>query len=440
MAPPPPVIDTNQLYANFKEIYGDKFLTMSPVDRQLYDAFPFEAGDEPGRAYYEAIRMTEEQGYTFNLQGTSNRTLNPSIALKTERASIIGNIMEFRSSVDMEAIKRGGSTKQAFRETIGIKQEGLRDSMLFHTEWTLLRGGTPCGTITALAADPAGNAARRLLTLSTTGYADAFWSNSENMPMDIYDTTSATLAPGAVRRNTVTAGTLNKFRVISWLPDTRQILVEADLNTDWTAVVANDRLWRTGAYLAEDLGMLTICGMSGQTVFGISQTVYGKWNSYRDVTGGPLTMSKIQRAIAGIRGRSAMKAAYTARMHPLQWEAVHNDLTALRRFDSSYKMSKADAGHSEIEFYSAAGTVKLISNVFMPLDSCIITDESTWSRRGVSDIDFNMPGAGADGNPQMYVINQDQNVIQFRAYGQQGMFCNRLNRNAYLGNLDIPGT
>ena len=438
MAAPPGVIDTTQLFANFKEIYGDKFITMSPVDRQLYDAFPFEVGDEPGRAYYEAIRMTEEQGYTFNLQGVSERTLNRSIALKTERASIIGNILEFRTSVDAEAIKRGGNTKQAFRDTIGIKQEGMRDSVLFHTEWTLLRGGTPCGTIEAIAADPAGNAARRLVTLTAAGYADAFWSNSENMPMDIYDTTSAALAPGAVRRNTVVATILNLFRIIAWLPNTRQLLIEADLTADWGAVVVGDRLWRTGSYLKEDLGMMTICGLTGQTVFGISQTAYGKWNPFIDSAAAPLTMSRIQRAIAGIRGRSAMKSAYTARMHPLQWEAVHNDITALRRFDSSYKMNKADAGHSEIEFYSAAGTVKLISNVFMPLDVAIITDESTWSRRGVSDVDFNMPITNGNGEAQMFLWNQEQNVVQFRAYSQQGMFCNRLNRNASLSNLTIP--
>ncbi len=125
-------------------------------------------------------------------------------------------------------------------------------------------------------------------------------------------------------------------------------------------------------------------------------------------------------------------------MHPLQWEAVHNDLTALRRFDSSYKMTKADAGHSEIEFYSAAGTVKLISNVFMPLDVAIITDESTWSRRGVSDVDFNMPITNGAGEAQMFLWNQEQNVVQFRAYSPQGMFCNRLNRNASLSNLTIP--
>lgn len=439
MAAPPSIVDTNQVFAQFKEVYGDDFIKMSMVDKQLYDAFAFKKGDEPGRAYYEAIRMTEEQGFTFGVAGgVGKRLLNNAIALKTERASFIGNILEFKSEVDAEAMVRGMSTKQAFRDTVGIIQEGQRDSLFFHLEYTLLRGGAPVGVISAVAADPAANAARRLVTLSTSGYSDAFWSNSENMPLDIYDSTSAVNSGTAVRRNTVVATVLQLFRVIAWYPDTRQLLVEADTATDWTAgpVAAGDCFWRTGSYLKESMGMLPICASSAQTIFGISQSTYGKWNSFRDTVAGPLTMTRIQRAIANIRGRSAMKAAYTCRLHPLQWEAVHNDLTALRRFDSSYKVSKADAGHSEIEFFSAAGSVKILSNVFMPLDSAIITDDTVWSRRGASDVHFNMSAPGS--LDVMYVVNTDSNSVQFRAYSQQGMFCNRLNRNAYLGNLDIP--
>lgn len=437
MAAPPSIIDTNQVYAMYKEVYGENFIKMSMVDKQLYDAFSFEKGDEPGRAYYEAIRMTEEQGFTFGLAGgTGKRILNAAIALKTERASFIGNILEFKSEVDAEAMVRGLTNKQAFRDTVGVIQEGQRDSLFFHLEYTLLRGGAPVGTISAVAADPAANAARRLVTLSTTGYADAFWSNSENMPLDIYDSTSAVNNVSSTRRNTVVATVLQLFRVIAWYPDTRQLLVEADTAGDWGTVVAGDCLWRTGSYLKESMGMLPICAASGQTIFGISQSTYGKWNSFRDTAAGPISMNRIQRAIANIRGRSAMKAAYTCRLHPLQWEAVHNDLTALRRFDSSYKVAKADAGHSEIEFYSAAGSVRILSNVFMPLDSAIITDDTVWTRRGASDVHFNMSAPGS--LDVMYVVNTDSNSVQFRAYSQQGMFCNRLNRNAYLGNLDIP--
>jgi hypothetical protein len=445
MAAPPATVDSVQLFANFKEVYGEDFVRMSMVDKQLQEDFAFKEGDEPGRAYIESIRMTEEQGFTFGLAGQSGRRLlNDSIAMKTERTTVVGDIIEFKSEVNLEAILRGGNSKQAFRETIGMVQEAQRDSVFFHTEHSLLRGGLPVGQITALAADPGGVAARRLVTLSTSYYADAFWSNSENMPLDIYDSTSATLSGTAVRRNTVVGGTLGLFRVISWLPDTRQLLIEADTSTDWTAgtggnpVIVGDCLWRTGSYRTESLGMLAICQSTNQTIFGISQSTYGKWNAYRDTAGGPATMNRIQRTIANIRGRSAMKGNYVARMHPLQWEAVHNDIVALRRYDSSYKVTRAEAGHSEIQFYSAAGTVTLKSNVYMPLDSILITDDNTWSRRGVTDVIFTMAVKGADGLPMMYVVNTNSSSVQFRAYGQQTMFCNRLNRNAVLTGLDIP--
>src|SRR6478736_7331626 len=119
MAAPPATVDSVQLFANFKEVYGDDFIRMSMVDKQLQEDFAFKEGDEPGRAYIESIRMTEEQGYTFGAAGTAGkRILNPSIAMKTERTTVVGDIIEFKSEVNLEAILRGGNTKQAFRETI----------------------------------------------------------------------------------------------------------------------------------------------------------------------------------------------------------------------------------------------------------------------------------------------------------------------------------
>ena len=439
MAAPPSTVDVPQLNANFKEVYGNEFIKMSMVDKQLQEDFSFQEGDEPGREFIEAVRMTEEQGFTFGKAGTpGKRILNNSIAMKTERATVTGDIIEFKSEVNVEAILRGGNTKQAFRETIGAVQEAQRDSVLFHTEHTLLRGGIPVGQVSAVAADPGGVTARRLVTLANAYYTDAFWSNAENMPLDIFDSTSGVNNVSAVRRNTVTGAVLSLFRVIAWLPDTQQIIVEADDNANWSAVVAGDRLWRTGSYLTESMGMLAICAATGQTIFGISQSTYGKWNAYRKPVNGGLNMGEIQRAVAKIRSRSAMKGNYVARVHPLQWEAVHADIVALRRFDDSYETTRAESGHSEIKFYSAAGTVTIKSNVYMPVDQALITDDNTWTRRGVTDVRFTMAVPGADGLPAMYVMNQDSSSVQFRAYGQQTMYCNRPNRNAILTGLEVP--
>lgn len=165
MAAPPSTVDVPQLNANFKEIYGEEFVKMSMVDKQLQEDFAFKEGDAPGREFIEAVRMTEEQGFTFGKAGTAGkRVLNNAIAMKTERATVTGDIIEFKSEVNIEAILRGSNTKQAFRETVGAVQEAQRDSVLFHTEHTLLRGGIPVGQVAAVAADPGGVTARRLVT------------------------------------------------------------------------------------------------------------------------------------------------------------------------------------------------------------------------------------------------------------------------------------
>lgn len=441
MAAPAPNISVSALRQQFKEVYGDEFLTACPVERQIYEKFPFKKGDEPGAEFVEAIRMTEEQGFSFRKAGTTGITMQPSIALKTESVRYTGDILEFRSTVDYEAVKRGMTSKQAFKDTVGVRQEAQRDSLVKHLEWTLLNGGSPCGVISGTPAAGSGIYAGsqfRVVTLTAASYADAFWACSENMPLDIYDSTSAALSGTAVRRNTVVGGALGLFRVRAWDPDALTLTIEADTAADWSTVVSGDCLWRSTSYLNESLGMVGVCNSANQVLFNINQATYGQWRPVRDLTGGPLTMARLLRAVALIHSRSATKAEYMARVHPLQWSALNNDLAALRRLNGeSYKSKQGNNGFGEIEFYSAMGTIKVVGHSFMKRGECIITDDMKWSRRGVSDIDFAMP-VSTSNEPEYYIIKQDVNAVEFRAYSQQGMYCNMPSRNAYLGNLDVP--
>lgn len=438
MAPPPPNISPTAMRAVFKEIYGDEFLVACPVEREVYQSFPFETGDEPGVEYIEAMRMTEEQGFGFRKAGTSNVTMQQSIALKTEKTTYLPNILEFRSTVDVEAVKRAmAGGKQAFKDTVGVRQEAQRDSMVKHVEWTLLNGNRPCGVIAAGGIAAGANASRRLITLEQASYADAFWACSENMPLDIYDTTSQALNVAAVSRGSIVGGTVSRFRVIAWNPDTLVLDIEADTAADWATVVAGDCLWRSTSYLNEDYGMVGVAASNNQVIFGINQAQYGIWRPVRDVLGGPLTMNRILRNVALIHSRSPTKARYVARMHPLQWNAVNTDLAAVRRYDGSYKTSKAENGVAEIEFHSAHGSVILRGNSFMKRGEVIISDDSKWTRRGVSDIDFAFP-MSTNGEKEYYLAKQDTNAIEFRAYSQQGMHCQMPARNAFIGNLEVP--
>lgn len=439
MAPPPANISPTSLRATFKEIYGDDFLVACPIEREVMDTFAFQNGEEPGVEFIEAARMTEEQGFSFRQAGTSNITMQNSIALKTEKTKYLPNILEFRSTVDVEAVKRAMSSgRQAFKDTLGMRQEAQRDSVVKHANWTMLNGNRPCGVIAAGGIAAGGNASRKILTLEPASYADAFWACSENMPLDIYDSTSANLSGTAVTRGTVAGSNVSRFRVIAWDPDALKLEVEADTTGDWAAVVAGDCLWRATSYLNEDYGMVGIAASSGQTIFGISQTQYGIWRPVRDLTGGALTMNRILRAVALIHARSPTKARYVARVHPLQWNALNIDLSALRKFDGSYKTTKAENGTGEIEFFSAHGSVIIRGNSFMKRGECLITDDSKWTRRGVSDIDFAFPISNGT-EKEYYLVKQDVNAVEFRAYSQQGMYCNMLARNAFLGNLEVPG-
>lgn len=426
-------IDFTQAQKNFKEIYGDDFLKACPEERSLYDTFKFEADDAPGAAYKVGMRMTEEQGFSFR-KGTSSAGDNPMnnpIALKVEAAQFLGDILEFRSRIDVNVFAQGMTSKRAFKETVGLRQEAQRDSMVKHTEWSLLNGGRPVGIITAIAAGA--TAVRKLVTITAASWAGGFWAASENMPLDIYDATSIARSTTAVKRLTSSTSVDAYYKVISYNLDSRVLEIEAPTAGDWTGVVVGDALWRDSSYLNESLGLLELTATQTGVVNGIDASAYGLWRGIVDSNGGLLTVARVLGMAARVATRSSARSKMTFRCSPYQFNTFNTELSALRKYDGLYNR-KAQQGFAMIEFYSPNGLIEVVPHTFMPDSVAHLNDDSAVTRRGVSDIDFTMPG----GSNEMYLITPNNNQVEYRAYSQQGLFHVKPARSGLFTGLTIP--
>lgn len=427
-------VDVNSVQNMYKEVYGDdaSFIKASDEERQLQNTFPFEAGDKPGEKYSEPRRMSGEHGFTFRESG-EQKNFNPSIALKIEKAAFLGKILEFTSTLEIDAVARAvAGGKQAFKSTVGVLQEAMRDSLIKHTEFTLLRGGTPVGVIEAINAGS--SAVKKLVTVTAVSWTPTFFTESENMPFDIYDSTSATLSGGAVKRNTSSA-TAN-FKVLSYDMETRVVEMEASAAADWAAVVAGDCLWRFSSYLKEDLGMIGITkDQTGQLFLESPSRSYGVLKGVVSSSGGDISFARIEKMVAALAQRSSKVAKWTCRTSPLQWYRLGIEAAATRSYDASYSTT-AKNGFSEINFSSPHGMISIITHAYMANGELHVSDDKQYSRRGVSDIDFTNFSQGDQ--KYNYLVLQERNAVQMRAFSEQGMFCRLMGRTGLFTGLNVP--
>lgn len=426
----------------FKEIYGDEFTVACPEHRELLDTFSFRSGDEPGSVYKQAVRQTEEQGFTFRAGNSEAGTLRDPVALKIENASVLGSVLEFRSRVDVDVFGRALKSRQAFKDAVGLRQEAMRDSIMKHQEWSLLHGARPVGVIQAVNAGP--NAVTKLVTVTAASFVDGFWAGSENMPFDIFTTESAAVSVAtqatATKRNT--SSLTAKYRVVSYDLDSRVVTLEADAAGDWAAVINGDCLWRVTDFVAgtgpvTSPGLLRLTEYQSGIVNGIDASAYGLWRGLVDATGGTITMSRLLKMVASLSKRSTGKRMFTARMGALTWEQVNSDLSALRKFDGSYERGKGYNGFSEIIFYSPNGEVRLRAHPFMRESEVHVCDDSTVTRRGPSDIRFTFDPTGG-GQEQMYLLLENTNKYEFRSYSNQALLNIKPARSGIFTGLTVP--
>lgn len=412
-----------QYTATFKQIYGDEFLKGSFVEKQLQDDFPFKEADKPGEAFVQAIRMTEEQGFTFRLGGSGAARMRDPIALKTERATILGDILEFRSRIDGEVMRRAMNSKQAFKEHVGLRMEAMRDSITKHQEWSLLQGGREVAIVSAVS----GSGATRTVTLTTGSYAAGFLANSENMPLDIYDTT------GVTKRNTSAAEA--KYSVGAYDLDTGILTLVADNAADWAGVIAGDKVWRASSKGTESAGLLAISANQTATINNISATTYALWRGIVDSTGGAISMARILQMAAKQSSRNGTKSKFKVRCSPRNFAVLNSDLAAARRFDGSYSRTKGTNGYGAIEFYSPNGVIEISVHLFMKDSEIHFSDDTHVSRRGVSDISFQAPNAASG---EYFLIVADYDQVEYRASAQQGLLNVRPCSSGLFTGLTVP--
>lgn len=352
-----------------------------------------------------------EHGVTFASSDEDAFNLLPAIAGQIKDAQVRGNPMVMRSILGYAAASRamkGGS--QSFMEATKYLVSNMLRSMSKKLEIQMLYGqkGYAAVESAVLVGSPT------LITIADAEWAPGIWAGAEGMPIDIYDSTLATLR--------------GSFVVASVDMDAKTITVTTSAFA--AGVTTSDVIFHKGAKDHEFAGIHKILETTSGIMFNINVGSYNlfKGNSYP--VAGPLSFAKLTKA-ASRPVEKGLDSKLTVFVNPRGWADLLNDQAALRKYDSSYSPVKVENGSKSIVFHSQNGDLEIVPSIYVKEGYAYGLALEEWSRVGSSDITFKRPGQGED----FFRDLENSAGYEMRLYTDQAVFCCAPGKNILLTGI-----
>lgn len=396
----------------FKEQYADKLKDLIPEGLKVINAIPFASKEKQGgNLFHQPVILGMEHGVTFASSDEDAFNLLPAIAGQIKDAQVRGNPMVMRSILGYAAASRamkGGS--QAFMEATKYLVSNMLRSMSKKLEIQMLYGqkGYAAVESAVLVGSPT------LITIADAEWAPGIWAGAEGMPIDIYDSTLATLR--------------GSFVVASVDMDAKTVTVTTSAFA--AGVTTSDVIFHKGAKDHEFAGIHKILETTSGTMFNINVGSYNlfKGNSY--AVSGPLSFTKLTKAAAR-PVEKGLDSKLTVFVNPRGWADLLNDQAALRMYDQSYSPVKVENGAKSIKFHSQNGELEIIPSIYVKEGYAYGLALEEWSRVGSSDITFKRPGQGED----FFRDLENSAGYEMRLYTDQAVFCCAPGKNVLLTGI-----
>jgi len=394
------------LNALFKETYASQVENLIPEGLKLYKMIDFMSKEkQPGNLYHQPVILGHEHGVTFASSDDDAFNLAAPVAGQIKDAQIRGNPVVLRSVLGYTAASRaaqGGA--KAFMDATKFLVANMLRSITKKLEIELLYGQMGYGTVSATSGN--------VITINTAEWAPGIWSGAENMPVEVRDSTGATIRGEA----TVTAVDL----------DNRQVTV----NLLPAGTTSGDVIWHKGAYGNEFAGVHKIL-TNTSTLFNISASQYSLWkgNTY-GVGSASLSLAKIERGIA-LAVAKGLDEDITIFVNPKTWADLLVEQTALRKYDSSYSSSEATSGSKSIKFYGQNGAVTIEPSIYVKEGYAYGLCLGEFMRVGSTDVTFKRPGMEG----QYFRELENSAGVELRCFSDMALFCAAPGKNILFSGI-----
>ena len=335
-------------------------------------------------------------------------SLQPAISGAIKDGQVRGSPAVLRSILGYTAASRAaqGGT-QSFMDATKFVVSNMLRSMSKKLEIEMLYGQVGYGIVDSGSSGTS-------IIVKDAEWAPGIWAGSEKMPIEVRDSTGATV------RGSANVSSVNM--------DTKTITLDASIS----GLTDGDIIWHKGAYGNEFVGIHKVLTTSG-VLFNIDNSQYNlfKGNQY-DAQGGALSFAKINQAVARAVEKG-LEGKVLCLVNPKSWSNLLNDQAAMRKYDSSYNRKKLENGSEALTFFSQNGEIEIRPSIYVKQGNAYILHVDDWARVGSTDITFNRPGA--DGR---FFRDLEQSAgYELRCYTDQAAFCSSPGKNVLIHNITV---
>lgn len=388
----------------FKEVYADKLKELIPDGVKLLNMIKFGPKEKSlGNLFHQPVVLGLEHGITFAASDDDAFNLQPAIRGAIRDAQIKGSPAVLRSVLGYGAASRSVSGQAAFMDATKFLVSNMLRSMAKKIEIEMLYGQQGYATVASIASNA--------MTITTAEWAPGIWAGSENMPIEIRNSTGST-----------SRGTAN---VVSVDMNTRIVT----LDSAPAGVISGDVVWHKGAYGNEFIGIHKILTQTSGTLFNIDVSQFNLFQG-NQYSAGTAALSFTKLNLATARGvEKGLEGKLAAFVNPRAWANMLSDQAALRRYDGSYSKKKLENGSEALSFYSQNGEIEIIPSIYVKEGYSYLLSMDEWSRVGSTDITFKRPGQGDD---KFFRDLESAAGYELRCYTDQAVFTSAPGRNIII--------
>ena len=376
----------------YKKVYDGKLENLIPDGTKLLNAIKFVKKEKrPGADYNQSVILGMEHGVSFAEPDEGAFALNPPISGVIKQASIRGYQMVLRSALAFDTMFASDSAgERAFEEATKYIFQAMMDSMAKKLEIRLFYGQSGLAKV--------GSVSSNTITIASGEWSAGIWGGAENMRLELFDS----------------AGNLRgDCKVVTVDFDAKSITVDALP----AGVVATDDIFEYGSKGKEMAGLHKIITNTG-SLFGISASQYSLWKGNSHSVGGALDFKKLATGLAKPVAKG-LQSDVTVYVSPKTWSDLMTEQAGSRRFDVSYKSSKAENGSEALEFFSQNGKMTITASIFVKEGYAYAINHEQFVRVGSTDLTFKNPLSNED----FFHLLENNAGVGIRCYTNQALFC-----------------
>jgi hypothetical protein len=397
-----------------KRVHGD---VVNLLPRKGYKALkrvPFEQKMALGGEYAEQVWLTGEHGITYGGTTGAKRTLNESEVAESKLATLTPSAMDFRSEVTIDLMSRASAKgEKAFEGYLTALMRNSKSAIQKRLEIATRRGGSSIGTISSMTDANTTS----VITITLASWAPLIWLGARNCPLDAYNS-STKLNTTAPLHVTVVNIKERKITVTGAAADIDAMIA---IGTNGSGV----SLYFLGQFGKDFTGIRTIANLSSGTYLGVSADDFADvWRGTQvtwDVSTTDFTWALLQTGLEEMAGRG-MEGDVVVDVPNNVWGQLNSALDALRVFDSSYSVTKAEQGHGvdAISYHAITGRALIQPSGYNMYGEILVYPDGDESADGIvapkrfgsSDVTFNVPGRG----DEMFKLQDDTNTVEYRGF------------------------